>query len=90
MSEDIAKEIVDITDEVKALLLAKHHDYGMKNLDRFGSFGILVRVCDKVQRLENLMKNGNKAEVKEALEDTWMDIAGYSIQGVRYCRKESK
>lgn len=80
------KEIIDITEEVRNLLIAKHHDYGTKNLDEFGSFGILVRVSDKVNRLKNLMKN--KAEVKETLEDTWKDIAGYAIQAVRYCRKE--
>ena len=82
----VEEEIVAIINDLKELLLKKHRDYGTNNLDEFGSFGILLRVSDKRQRLLNLIKNENRAEVNETLEDTWLDIAGYAVQGVRYTR----
>ena len=83
-------ELCRIIDELKDLLLKKHRDYGTKNLDEFGSFGIFIRVTDKRNRLANLIKRPDgeqSGEVGESLEDTWLDIAGYAIQAVRYTRK---
>jgi len=39
--------------------------------------GILVRMCDKVSRLANVYKGGNK--VKESYEDTIKDLINYSL-----------
>jgi len=39
--------------------------------------GILVRMCDKISRLANVYKGGNK--VQESCEDTIKDLINYSL-----------
>ncbi len=67
----IALEIVELLDRKRA-------DYGTENIKKFGSYGVLVRVSDKVERLINLSKRNDKPNF-ESVEDTWRDIAGYAI-----------
>ena len=64
--------------EIAELLDQKRADYGAENIKKFGSYGVLVRVSDKVERLINLSKRNNKPNF-ESVEDTWRDIAGYAI-----------
>ena len=64
--------------EIAELLDQKRADYGTENIKKFGSYGVLVRVSDKVERLINLSKRNNKPNF-ESVEDTWRDIAGYAI-----------
>ena len=67
----IALEIVELLDRKRA-------DYGTENIKKFGSYGVLVRVSDKVERLINLSKRNDKPNF-ESIEDSWRDIAGYAI-----------
>jgi len=65
---------------VLPLLRSKMEDYGYDNIDRFGLDGILVRLHDKIARLENLYERGAEAN-NESLADTHADIIGYCIIG---------
>lgn len=78
-------EFQKIVREITDMLEKKHADYGENNLLKFGELGILIRVSDKVERLINLTKEGKQPN-NEAIEDTWLDIAGYAIQAVRLRR----
>lgn len=40
--------------------------------------GILVRLSDKIERLQRLL-GGKSAEVDESIEETMQDLAGYAI-----------
>ena len=62
-------------------LCDKQRDYGPNNIARFGQSGLLLRLHDKVARLENLVSNGKDAK-NESLHDTYLDIVGYSIIGL--------
>ena len=42
---------------------------------------LLLRLHDKVARLENLISNGREAQ-NESLHDTYLDIVGYSAIGL--------
>lgn len=64
--------------DVVELIASKQADYGHGNILRFGIDGIIVRLSDKLARLENLTRTGKSAR-NEALSDTWNDIVGYSI-----------
>ena len=64
--------------EIAELLDQKRQDYGTENIKKFGSYGVLVRVSDKVERLINLSKRNDKPNF-ESVEDSWRDIAGYAI-----------
>jgi len=54
-------------------------DYGYENIARFGLDGILVRMHDKIARLENLV--GKKGPRNESVADTLADLIGYSMIG---------
>mgnify|MGYP001186281789 CR=1 FL=1 len=72
--------IKDTCDEIKNLLLRKNHDYGnsfSKQYEKYGMVSGLIRLDDKMSRLDSLMKK--EALVDESVEDTVMDIAGYAV-----------
>lgn len=67
--------------EILNTVIRKQRDYGHKNISKFGITGLVIRVHDKVARVENLMQKENQANavVGETMIDTLMDIIGYSI-----------
>ena len=67
--------------EILNTVIKKQKDYGHKNISKFGITGLVIRVHDKVARVENLMKKENYANAvgDETILDTLMDIFGYSI-----------
>ena len=71
-------------------LLTKHKDYGPKNIsDAPGGplNGLLVRMHDKMARAQHLTYN-NSVPNHESLEDTFMDLANYSIIAMLVLRGE--
>ena len=64
--------------EMSTLLARKQHDYGHKNITKFGMQGVLVRLSDKVERLINLKTHKSEAK-NESLVDTLRDIVGYCV-----------
>ncbi len=60
------------------LLAKKQHDYGHKNITKFGMQGVLVRLSDKIERLINLKKHNSQAK-NESTIDTLKDIVGYCV-----------
>ena len=72
-------------DELITILLKKHHDYGPYNIAHApgGAMnGLLVRMHDKMARLENLTYNNDANPNYESIEDTLMDLANYAIIGL--------
>ena len=67
--------------EILNTVIRKQRDYGHKNISKFGITGLVIRVHDKVARVENLMQKENQANavIGETMLDTLMDIIGYSI-----------
>lgn len=65
-------------DEIVETLCRKQSDYGPENVVRFGEMGILVRLHDKIARLENLKtKAGALRPLNETILDNWQDLIGY-------------
>lgn len=85
---------IDLTDNyphidwhyISSILINKQKDYGPENIMKFGVTGILVRLYDKVARLNNLLLK-TQGDMKkaifsnsvngESLIDTLIDIVGY-------------
>lgn len=61
-------------------LADKQFCYGPENVTRhFGMRGILVRINDKIARLQNLYRRGVRNALFETIEDTWLDLLGYTV-----------
>ena len=84
-----AQEFEKTIDEIKALHLAKNHDYSGDDYlsDILGSrragiapwINVLLRLQQKIGRLESFAKQGEFKVADEKLEDTCKDLAVYSI-----------
>ena len=92
------KEFDDALDQLKMLHDAKNHDYATaknpyKNLEgvqRIGIEpwrGIVIRLMDKFERVEQFCRSGELAIKSEGLEDTFKDIAIYSTLAMILFRK---
>lgn len=66
----------------------KQRDYGPHNLTKFGTFGVVVRMNDKMERITNLSKkSGGMAGDKsldatvnnEPIADSFLDLANYAL-----------
>lgn len=81
---------MDITTNMAKVYAAKNHDYGNSfdcSLDKFGLIAGLVRMGDKMNRLESLINK--KAMVKdESIRDTLLDLASYCIMTVMWLNKK--
>ena len=58
--------------------IALGKDLAIEENKQFSHQGLWFRMNDKISRIQNLLWNKNK-EYNESLEDSWIDIANYSI-----------
>jgi hypothetical protein len=81
-------DVWETFDELANLLLRKHKDYGPKNiaLAPGGPInGLRVRMWDKMARINNLVDNEQEG-LNEPLEDSFKDLANYSLIGLMVLR----
>lgn len=76
VTNEIQKEFMRAT----ALFDKKHSDYGKQNISFSGQIGIVVRMMDKLARIQNLMDKGVDPQ-NESLEDSWDDLMNYAAIG---------
>jgi len=77
----------DLQNECLELAQKKNARYGTENLVMFNGTAILVRMNDKIARLNNLYKSGEfgvcdevlKEETDESILDTCMDLINYAM-----------
>lgn len=65
----------------------KNHDYGGsfdKTLDEFGLVAAVVRMADKMNRLEALIKSDEQLVKDESIRDTLQDLANYAVLTLVY------
>ena len=75
-----------ILKQLETLLIKKNKDYNNsfdRTVDEYGYVVIAIRLEDKINRLNNLMKNNNEVNY-ESIEDTLLDIAGYCVLSLIY------
>lgn len=78
------------TDNLATTLESKNQAYGDsfdKSVDKYGLSVIGVRLSDKYNRIEHLITHHELKENDESLEDTLLDLAGYSILGLKYLKE---
>ena len=71
----------DLCEKLYTTYAAKNHDYGdsfSKVRNKFPN-AILIRLNDKLNRLETLMSGANAAVSDESIDDTLLDLANYAL-----------
>ncbi len=84
-------DVDTIIEELRKILLKKQEDYGPFNIANApgGAMnGLLVRMHDKMARLENLYYKKQDTPNYESIEDTFMDLANYAIIGLLVQRRQ--
>lgn len=81
----IDEQLSQYVDKISTILVKKQHDYGHHNIARFGRAGLLVRMHDKVARLENLLQD-EKTPENESILDNYIDVIGYASIGIMWER----
>lgn len=77
--EELKKHDITNPSTVTEFLVGKQYDYGHGNISTFGLKGVIVRLVDKIARLENLQRRPDPTN--ESIVDTWLDIFGYCVVG---------
>lgn len=70
-----------VCQEMVEIFIKKHKDYGKGNILDMGELGIAFRISEKFNRIKNLLLSGRKPK-HESIEDSWIDIAVYSVIAV--------
>lgn len=82
LDTELVQACVPVVLENLVLMNKKQHDYGPHNLTKFGTFGVVVRANDKLERLITLTKPGAVARVNdEGVADTLRDLSNYGMIG---------
>ena len=72
----------------------KNNDYGnsfKQTMDQFGILSSVIRINDKVNRLNNIINPKKEIEITtESLEDTLLDLANYCAMTLAYIDDSSK
>lgn len=87
----VAGDFDGICQEMMELHRRKNNDYGnaaQRSYDKFGIISYVMRLGDKMNRLETLTRPGTEQKVEgEKIEDTLMDLAAYAIMAIESLRK---
>lgn len=75
--DELIDRFVDWLERCAELFAKKQADYGPGNIAKFGEVGLLVRMSDKLERLQNLITH-NGTPKNESIVDTLMDIINYA------------
>jgi hypothetical protein len=87
--DDGVGPFIDITNSLTKIYQAKNQDYGNsfeRSLYKFGLVASIIRLSDKMNRIESLSQTKAKVE-SESIEDTLLDLANYAIMTVIWLRK---
>lgn len=78
---DRVKQLDIIQLEARTLFVNKNKDYG-DAFATYGPVGVLVRIGDKIQRLQSINKTGIMLVQDEKLRDTLIDLHNYAAMAV--------
>lgn len=79
--KDRVAQLATIQEEAKELFRKKNQDYG-DAFATYGPVGVLVRIGDKLQRLQSIQKNQVALVEDEKIRDTLIDLHNYAAMAV--------
>ena len=75
------KQLFAVQQEALELFKKKNKDYG-DSFATYGPIGVIVRIGDKISRLNSITKNGINMVNDESLRDTLIDLHNYSAMAI--------
>ena len=75
------KQLETVQHEAKELFSKKNQDYG-DAFANYGPIGILVRIGDKLQRLQSISSSGITLVQDEKLRDSLIDLHNYAAMAI--------
>tara|TARA_B100001057_G_scaffold424925_1_gene447987 strand:- start:76 stop:345 length:270 start_codon:yes stop_codon:yes gene_type:complete len=89
MSESMIERFENVQKEGLELFERKNKDYGNAFAD-YGPVGVLVRMGDKIRRLQSISNSGIQLVNDESLRDTLIDLHNYSAMAILLMDDKSK
>jgi deoxyadenosine/deoxycytidine kinase len=83
----------EIVEEMKDIHKKKNADYGNnfhKRFEKWGFLTALLRLSDKMERLENIYEKGDIQVKDESVYDTLIDLANYAVMTAVEIRNNNK
>lgn len=71
----------NVQNEAIELFIKKNQDYG-DAFANYGPIGVLVRIGDKISRLQSINNNGVNLVNNESLRDTLIDLHNYAAMAI--------
>ena len=84
-NEPLTMEFIKIVLTDIALFDRKQHDRGPENIARHGERGALLRMWDKLARVNTIVWEGRQPVISEPVEAEWADLSVYGVIA-RMCR----
>ena len=81
MSEKRIEQMEEVQKEALELFIKKNKDYG-DAFANYGPVGVIVRMGDKIQRLNSVSKHGVTLINSESIRDTLIDLHNYAAMAV--------
>ena len=81
MTTNRDEQLLTVQNEAYNLFKRKNTDYG-DAFAKYGVVGVLVRVGDKISRLQSITSNGINLVEDEKLRDTLLDLHNYAAMGI--------
>jgi hypothetical protein len=75
------EQLAKIQNEARDLFTKKNKDYG-DAFAEYGTVGVLVRLGDKIKRLQNITRTSVQLVDDESLRDTLIDLHNYAAMAV--------
>lgn len=78
---DRTNQMLMVQKEGLELFKKKNKDYG-DSFAEYGSIGVLIRIGDKLKRLQTIEKNKINLVEEESVRDTLIDLFNYSAMAI--------
>ncbi len=83
------EQLTTVQDEAKKLFEKKNKDYG-DAFANYGPIGVLVRMGDKIQRLQTITNHSVTMVQDEKMRDTLIDLHNYAAMAIMLIDEKTK
>ena len=86
--KDRVNELSIVQEEARNLFARKNKDYG-DSFATYGPIGVIVRIGDKIQRLQSITRRNITMVNDESIRDTLLDLHNYTAMAIMLMDEEN-